>query len=82
MLRQSAGARPHSLTDVKKEHIVKMCNQKCDAHSTRYVEDVSQSDSADDEMWGLGLYTVTSADQRGSVIKSGCCWRENQSEWK
>ena len=40
--------------------------QRCDAHSTRYVEDVSQSDSADDEMYGLGLYTLTSTDQRRS----------------
>ena len=43
-----------------------MCNQKCDAHNTRNVEDVSQSDSADDEMCGLGLYTLTSTDQRRS----------------
>ncbi|XP_068739646.1 uncharacterized protein [Montipora capricornis] len=32
----------------------------------RYVEDVSQSDSADVEMCGLGLYTLTSTDQRRS----------------
>mgnify|MGYP000279566628 CR=1 FL=1 len=66
MLRQSAGARLHSVTDVKKGHIAKTCTQKCDAHSARYVEDVSQSDSADDEMCGLGLNTLTSADQRRS----------------
>ena len=35
-------------------------------HNTRYVEDVSQSASADDDMCGLGLYTLTSADQRRS----------------
>ena len=52
----------------KKGHIAKMCNQKCDAHNTRYVEDVSQSASADDDICGLGLYTLTSADQR----RSGC----------
>ena len=50
----------------KKGHIAKMCNQKYDAHNTRYVEDVSQSTSADDDMCGLGLYTLTSADQRRS----------------
>ena len=67
MLRQSAGVRPHSVTDVKKKgHIAKMCNQKCDARNTRYVEDVSQSASTDDEMRGLGLYTLTSAYQRRS----------------
>lgn len=43
-----------------------MCNQKCDALSTRWVEDISQSDGAADEMCGLGLYTLTSADQRRS----------------
>ena len=43
-----------------------MCNEKCDGHNTRYVEDVSQSDSADDEMCRLGLYTLTSTDQRRS----------------
>ena len=41
MLRQRAGERPH---------IAKMCNEKCDAHNTRFVEDVSQADSAADEM--------------------------------
>ncbi|XP_044167171.1 uncharacterized protein K02A2.6-like [Acropora millepora] len=51
----------------KKGHIAKMCNQKYDAHNTRYVEDVSQSASADDDMCGLGLYTLTSADQRRSA---------------
>ena len=40
-----------------------MCNQECDARNTRYVEDVSQLASTDDEMCGLGLYTLTSADQ-------------------
>ena len=35
------------------------CNPECDAHSTRYVEDVPQSDTADYEMCGLGLYTLT-----------------------
>ena len=43
-----------------------MCNQKCDAHNTRYVEDILQSDSGDDEMCGLGLYPLTSTDQRRS----------------
>ena len=64
MLRQSAGARPHSVTDVKKEVI--LCNQKCDAHNKCYVEIVSPSASADDEMCGRWLYTLTSADQRRS----------------
>ena len=41
-----------------------MCNVKCDSHSTHYVEDVSQSDTGDDEMCCLGLYTLTSTDQR------------------
>ena len=66
ILLQSAGARPHSVTDKKKGHIAKMCNQKYDAHNTRYVADVSQSASADDDMCGLGFYTLTSADQRRS----------------
>ena len=64
MLRQSADARPHSVTDVKKKVI--LCNQKCDAHNRCYVEIVSPSASADDEMCGLWLYTLTSADQRRS----------------
>ena len=46
-----------------------MCNQKCDSQSTRYVEDVSQLDSAADEMCVLGLCTLTSADQRRSCYQ-------------
>ena len=61
--------------------IAKMCNLKCDAHSTPYVEDVSQSDTAADEMCGLGLYSLSLLKIFvNRVIKSICCWTANQSE--
>ena len=49
----------------KKKRVI-LCNQKCDAHNTCYAEIVSPSASVDDEMCGLWLYTLTSADQRRS----------------